>query len=127
MATPTKVLQTDETTQVKTINEPVWVRIGYDSGKKKIIVSPDPFWVEKGERVQWFCDLPHDPPKLHDDSCFEIIFTGETPFEIGKFHGHRCDSGRPKAAANKDKLYKYSVVAGDPRFGSIDPQGGVKP
>ena len=127
MATPTKVLQTDETTQVKTINEPVWVRIGYDSDKKGIIVSPDPFWVEEGERVQWFCDLPHDPPKLHDDSCFDIKFKDETPFGAKEFHGHRCDSGRPKPEVTKGKLYKYSVVAHDKRFGSIDPQGGVKP
>ena len=127
MASPTKTLQTDETTQVKTINEPVWVGIGYDSDKKEIIVSPDPFWVEKGEHVQWFCDLPHDPPKLHDDTCFRIIFTNETPFGAKEFHGHRCASGRPIAPASNDKLYKYSVVAGDKRFGSIDPHGGVKP
>ncbi len=117
----------------KTYNDPVLVRIGFDTDTKTIKVTPDPFWIHPEEEVEWFCDLPHEHNKKHDHNCFTITFKNKpssqapqkSPFGESRFRGHGAHSGRAVVNPDINKLYDYSVDA--PGFGSIDPQGGVKP
>jgi hypothetical protein len=102
-------------------NDPVWVIIDGDANGN-MSVRPDPFWLDRNEHVEFFCNLPHSS---HGPNCFTVTFDKPDLFGSRVFGGHHVATGEPQLNAKEGIQHKYKIEAAG--FKTLDPGGGVKP